>query len=109
MREQAKKLGVRVQFSSILTFSVLFPWSYPKGPPQEKYLEIYDREHLFLRPDSESLTNLQSWRHIYLLPLIITPYMSAGYHPYIYPLVTTLYIYTYGYGVVNSGPLGIPY
>ena len=25
--------GIRVRFSSILTNSVLFPWSYPKGPP----------------------------------------------------------------------------
>jgi len=31
------KLGVWVQFSSIFTFSVLFSWSYPKGPPQEKH------------------------------------------------------------------------
>ena len=34
--EQAKKLGVRVRFSKILTFSVLLPRFHPKGPPQEK-------------------------------------------------------------------------
>ena len=44
---------------------VLFPRWHPKGPPEEKhwkreYLEIHDREHLVLRPDSEPLTIFQS-------------------------------------------------
>ena len=48
-----------------LTFSVLFLRWHPKKAAlgkalKLKYLEIYDREHLFLRPDSESLTNFRS-------------------------------------------------
>ena len=39
----------------------------------------------------------------------VSAFPSANYHPYICPLFTTPHIYIYGLGVVNSGPLGIPY
>ena len=46
-----------------MTFSVLFLRWHPKKAAlgkalKLKYLEIYDREHLFLRPDSEFFDEL---------------------------------------------------
>ena len=79
-----------MRFSKILTFSVLFPRWHPIGPSREKhwkrqYLEIYDIEHLFLRPDFGILEEL---------PILeVSPFPSANYHPYLCTLIITLNIY----------------
>ena len=59
-----KHIGVRVRLSSILTFQC-----FPQGCTQNGHLvkstknvkiSKYDWQHLFLRPDSESLMNFRS-------------------------------------------------